>query len=168
MTENMASRINWPAGFEPENSHIHAANEIEINAAPDLVWKRLIEAPRWPEYYPHASEIHLPAGEDALRSGIQFTWVTAENKLVTTVKEYVPNERIAWEAVLADDASSTAYHAWLITPTDGGCHVLTEETQQGPFWEELAKKMPDGLHHFHQEWVEKLAEVAETDAAKTS
>ena len=52
-------------------------------------------------------------------------------------------------------------------PTAGG-HVLTEETQQGTFWEELAKKMPDGLHHFHQDWVEKLAEVAETDAAKTS
>ena len=51
---------------------------------------------------------------------------------------------------------------------NGGCHVLTEETQQGAFWEELAKKMPDGLHHFHQDWVVKLAEVAETDAAKTS
>ena len=86
----MISRINWPAGFEPANSPIHAANEIEINAAPDLGWRRLIEAPRRPEYYPHASEIHLQAGEDALRSGIQFTWVTAEKKLVTTVKEYVP------------------------------------------------------------------------------
>ena len=56
----------------------------------------------------------------------------------------------------------------MITPTEDGCHVLTEETQQGDFWLELiGRKNPGGLFRYHQEWVEKLAEVAETDAAKT-
>jgi predicted dinucleotide-binding enzyme len=32
-----------------------------------------------------------------------------------------------------DEAGSSTYHGWVITPTNDGCHVLTEETQQGPF-----------------------------------
>jgi len=58
---------------------------------------------------------------------------------------------------------------WVITPTDHGCHVLTEETQQGPwFLEELGRKHPGALYRYHQEWVESLARAAEAEVAKTA
>jgi hypothetical protein len=57
------------------------------------------------------------------------------------------------------------YHGWVITPTDRGCHLLSEETQQGPFFlEELGRKHPGALYRYHQEWVESLARAAEAEA----
>jgi hypothetical protein len=51
------------------------------------------------------------------------------------VNEYVLNSRLAWSTTVdGDKTGSTAYHGWVITPTDHGCHVLSEETQQGPFF----------------------------------
>ena len=45
--------------------------------------------------------------------------------------------------------------------------MLTEETQQGPwFLEELGRKHPGGLYAYHQEWVESLARAAEAEAGK--
>jgi hypothetical protein len=66
-----------------------------------------------------------------------------------------------------DETGSSAFHGWVLTPTDNGCHVLSEETQQGPFFlEELGRKNPGGLYRYHQEWVESLARSAETEATK--
>jgi hypothetical protein len=54
-----------------------------------------------------------------------------------------------------DGTGSTAYHGWVITPTDEGCHVLSEETQQGDFFLELiGRKYPGALYRYHQDWVE--------------
>jgi predicted SnoaL-like aldol condensation-catalyzing enzyme len=47
--------------------------------------------------------------------------------------------------------------------------VLSEETQQGPFFlEELGRKNPGALYRYHQEWVESLARAAEKEAAKSN
>jgi hypothetical protein len=79
-----------------------------------------------------------------------------------------PGERIAWDSLLAEGhEDSSAYHGWVITPTDSGCNLLTEEAQQGPFFvEELGRKHPGTLYQFHQDWVETLARAAEREAAR--
>jgi hypothetical protein len=79
------------------------------------------------------------------------------------VTECEPGRRLAWSTVVdGDETGSSAYHGWVITPTDTGCHVLTEETQQGPFFLELiGRKHPGALYRYHQEWVENLARAAE-------
>jgi len=86
------------------------------------------------------------------------------------VTEYEPFRRLAWATTVdGDETGSSAYHGWVITPTDAGCHVLTEETQQGPwFLEELGRKHPGALYAYHQEWVESLARAAEAEAGKAS
>jgi hypothetical protein len=81
------------------------------------------------------------------------------------VTEYVPISRLAWSTTVdGDETGSSAYHGWVITPTENGCHVLSEETQQGPFFlEELGRKNPGALYRYHQEWVESLARAAEAE-----
>ncbi|WP_460887292.1 SRPBCC family protein [Promicromonospora xylanilytica] len=76
-----------------------------------------------------------------------------------TLTEYEPFRRLSWQMMVdGDETGSTAYHGWVITPTYQGCHVLTEETQQGPFFlEELGRKNPGALYRYHQDWVERLA-----------
>jgi hypothetical protein len=84
------------------------------------------------------------------------------------VTEYVPGRRLAWSTLVdGDETASSAYHGWVTTPTDTGCHLLSEETQQGPFFlEELGRKNPSAPYRYHQEWVESLARGAAAEAAK--
>jgi hypothetical protein len=45
-----------------------------------------------------------------------------------------------------------------------GCHVLSEETQQGPYFlDEVGRKNPGVLCRYHQEWIESLARAAEAE-----
>ena len=85
-----------------------------------------------------------------------------------TVTECVPNRRLAWATTVdGDDTGSSAYHGWVITPTPEGCHVLTEETQQGEFFlEVIGHRNPGALYSYHQDWVERLARAAEAEVAK--
>jgi hypothetical protein len=100
-----------------------------------------------------------------LALGTKWTRVTVGIPTRLIVTEYVPISRLAWSTVVdGDETGSSAYHGWVITPTDNGCHVLSEETQQGPFFlEELGRKNPGALYRYHQEWVECLARGAEAE-----
>jgi hypothetical protein len=88
------------------------------------------------------------------------------------VTEFVPGRRLAWMTTVdGDETGSTAYHGWVITATNEGCHVLSEETQQGDFFVELiGRKNPGVLYRYHQDWVEGLARAAEmkTKASKAA
>lgn len=79
--------------------------------------------------------------------------------LRTQVTEFEPVQRIAW---LAKGVGVEAYHAWLLTPTpEGGCRILTQETQWG-WLARLGKLlMPSRMHSQHQLWLEGLASVAQ-------
>lgn len=50
-----------------------------------------------------------------------------------------------------------AYHAWEITRTAGGSHVLTEETQYGWAARLSSLVFPNRMSTFHQVWLEQLA-----------
>ncbi|MGF6552321.1 hypothetical protein [Paraburkholderia youngii] len=49
------------------------------------------------------------------------------------------NRRLAWAATVdGDETGSSAYHGWVITPSQNDCHLLTGETQQCQFFVELS------------------------------
>lgn len=79
-------------------------------------------------------------------------------KLRTRVTEFEPPQRIAW---LAEGRGVEAYHAWLLNPTpDGGCHILTEETQYGWLARLGNALLPHRMHRQHQRWLQGLAATA--------
>jgi hypothetical protein len=84
------------------------------------------------------------------------------------VTEFLLGRRLAWSTTVdGDETGSTTYHGWVISPTDEGCHVLSEETQQGDFFLELiGRKHPGALYRYHQDWVEGLARAAGMKALK--
>jgi hypothetical protein len=96
--------------------------------------------------------------------------VTVGYPMSLIVTEFEPGRRLAWSTTVdGDETGSTAYHGWVITPTDQGCHVLSEETQQGDFFLELiGRKHPGALYCYHQDWVEGLARAAEMKASKAA
>lgn len=152
--------VQWPEHYHPRNCPVHVRNELDMEAAQERVWAWLIRATLWPTWYVNASNVKIfeQTGPN-LQKGTRFRWKTFGITITSTVLEYVPGERIAWNA---HSLGIDVYHAWVLRPSSRGCHVLTEETQHG--WLARLSKlfMPNRMIKFHQLWLEGLEKNART------
>lgn len=166
----MLDHVIYPPEFDPRISAIYALNEVDVKAPAEVVWKLLVDAENWRSYFPPEDQVEILGGEKELALGTHFARVTIAFPMRLVVTECVPGRRLAWSTTVdGDDTGSTAFHGWVITPTDDGCHVLSEETQQGPwFLDQLGHKHPGGLYAYHQDWVEALKRTAETQIVDTA
>ncbi|GAA3543439.1 hypothetical protein GCM10022222_28900 [Amycolatopsis ultiminotia] len=164
----MYDKVIWPEQYHPKISAIYALNDIDVKAPPEVVWKLLVDAENWSGYFPPEDQVKILGDEKELTLGTTYRRVTVGFPMTLNVTEFEPFHRLAWKTVVdGDETASSAYHGWVITPTDEGCHVLTEETQQGAFFlEELGRKRPGALYLYHQDWVERLAHAAEAEVTK--
>ena len=152
------NQIHWPKGFETENCSVHVHNELEIPISPERVWAWLIRAQLWPTWYTNSANIKFLSGQPPdLELGTKFRWKTFDVTTESTVLEFVPYERIGWDA---HGTGLNAYHVWLIQKTAQGCHVVTEENQGGMV-AQLGKALrPNRMSQQHQVWLEGLASKA--------
>jgi uncharacterized protein YndB with AHSA1/START domain len=157
------TRINWPERYHPAKTEALAHNEIDIAAPVDTVWKALVRAEDWPAWYTNAAHIHFTshAGPD-LRDRSRFRWNTFGRRISCKVLEFEPQHRLAW---IAQGIGVDAYHAWVLTPLEGGgTHVLTQEAQNG-WLARLGKRfMPERTERKHQAWLEELRRWVEQSA----
>jgi uncharacterized protein YndB with AHSA1/START domain len=159
--DSREQKINWPSGYEPSGSKFYVHNEIQVAAPPQVVWEILIDAEAWPAWYQGAKKVAL-AGEKekTLGTASVFSWQTMGLKFNSIIKEFVPFTRLSWES---KKKSIQGYHAWLIIPTQKGCKVITDESQNG--WLTLLEKtfQPKKLYKLHNRWLEQLKKKAETE-----
>jgi Polyketide cyclase / dehydrase and lipid transport len=149
--------IRWPERYHPSRATIHVSNQLVMPATPAAIWPWLVRAPIWPSWYPNSRSVRLEGGGKELAPGARFTWWTFGVSLRSTVLEFIPPERIAWDGqALGVDA----YHAWLIRPRAGGSLVVTEETQYGLLARLNSILFPTRMHRLHQLWLEQLSRVA--------
>jgi uncharacterized protein YndB with AHSA1/START domain len=158
--------IHWPDHYQPRNCPVHVRNELDMAAAPKRVWAWLIRADLWPTWYVNSANVKILDGTGPdLQKGTRFRWKTSGVTITSTVLEYVPRERIAWDA---HAFGIDAYHAWVLQPSARGCHVVTEETQHG-WLARLGKLfMPNRMYKFHQLWLEGLATKARAGLPPTA
>lgn len=167
LENNMFEAIKWPADMAPSRSPIHFTNELEVAASPETIWSLLVDTTTWHRFYPGVAEVQLLNGHEVLQAGTRFETNLAGQDVYASVQEFEPISRIAWGGGPKASKESKAYHAWIITPTSGGCHLWTEETMQGPLWIELAKEAPDIFWRTHEKLLQDLAAVAlEREAQK--
>lgn len=160
-----AKSIRWPAEYDPARSKFFVHNEIEINASPAAVWSVLMPAETWPQWYEGAKDVAIVSGGSGglLSDGAVFTWKTMGLKFRSSVKEFVPHERLSWES---RKSSIRGYHAWLILPTPTGCRLITDESQNG--WLTFFEKtfQPKKLHRLHDVWLAEIKRKAEAQSSK--
>lgn len=148
-----SERIRWPARFDPRVAPIHVRNEIDIAAPAEGVWQLLIAAADWPTWYSNASDVAIEGAQRTLSAGARFRWRTFGVALVSEVAEFEPPHRLAWTG---RGAGVDVYHAWLLTDTAEGTHVLTEESQYGALARVDRALRPHRMETFHQVWLESL------------
>jgi hypothetical protein len=152
--------VVWPEEFNPSKAKWYVYNEIEINAKPNVVWNTLINAKKWHTFYKGVESPveYLDTTATTLRKGLAFKMHTMGLHLVPVIKEFVPNERMAWEV---RRGNLKAYHAWVIVPTINGCRLITPEAQNGflTFLQKIFQ--PNKLLNLHEHWLEVIKARAE-------
>jgi hypothetical protein len=157
--------VIWPEEFHPDNANFYVYNEIEINAKPEVVWNILINAGEWHTYYKGVQSPSVVMNSDyhILKDGAVFKMHTMGLHLQPTIKEFVPNQRMAWEV---RRSNLSGYHAWVIVPTETGCRLITAEGQNG-FLTFLQKVFqPKKLLKLHDVWLKAMKVRAESLATK--
>ena len=155
-----SAKIAWPAAYLPEESVFFVHNEIDIQATPQQVWDVLIQAATWEQWYEGAEDFRFEDDNTTgnLEENSIFSWKTMGQYFTSTIQEFEPPYRLAWES---DKDNIRGYHAWLIIPMDQGCKLITSEAQHG-FMASMEKVfVPNKLRKFHDIWLAEIKKKAE-------
>ena len=151
--------ISWPDRYRPDRAAVHVRNELDLPVPAEAAWAWLVRAPLWPTWYPNSHDVVIAGNGTELQAGTEFTWKTFGVSLRSKVEEFVPPERLAWTGRAG---GLDVYHAWLIERRSPGCHVLTEESQNGILPRLNHAVRPRHMSDFHQLWLERLLAQART------
>lgn len=157
--QNKIEKINWPSAYEPSKSKFYVHNEIEINAQPEVVWYFLIDALKWQSWYKRAKDVSfITKADTVINANSIFKWETMGMEFESTIKQFETNRLLAWES---KKKSIQGFHVWLIVPTDKGCKVVTDESQNG--WLTFFEKTFQGrkLKKLHDVWLVELKKKSE-------
>lgn len=152
-------RIDWPEGHGPALARVFAQNKIDIAAAPETVWSLLLDCKRWPDWYFHCSDVSVNRGGPLLQYDTRFRFKTLGFFFNPKIDVFEPFRMLVWSA--KGPAGTKGAHAWYIEPTPNGCHVVTEEAQQGLLLSIIGRRTRKRLLKAHGEWLRALKDVAE-------
>jgi Polyketide cyclase / dehydrase and lipid transport len=156
---NREKDIHWPQGFEPSQADLFAHNELLINASCERIWGHIIDATKWPEWYPNAKEVKI-SGDTVLKDGTVFRWTTFGLPIESKVNELTPYTRIGWYGY-ALGAAPSFYHTWYLKPRRDACLVVTDEVGKGKDAVHLREADEDLMHRGHDLWLATLKWVSE-------
>ena len=164
MQHDLATRakaIHWPEGFDPQKADLFSHNSLLIHASCERIWSHIVDAGKWPQWYPNAKEVALLNGAKVLGDGTAWRWTTFGLPLESRVHEYVPYTRLGWYGY-APGAQPTFYHSWFLTPQDADCMVVMDEAGIGKDAAHLRETDESLMHRGHDLWLATLKWVAES------
>ena len=136
-----------------EQAPVIGASEIEIAAAPELVWDVLTAIDRWPSWNPQVKSMDMQGG---IAEGSQFRWKAGPGTITSTIRRVEPPRLIAWTG---KTFSIDAIHVYRLEARDGKTFVRTEESYEGliarlfrgPLQKTLDAALEEGLGHLKAE-----------------
>lgn len=155
----MNATDNWPPPHVPSTVPVYAYNEIRTPLTPEQLWPVLVDATAWPRWYSNARDVQIQGGAERLAADSTFTWTTFGMRVTSTVQEFAPCTRLAWEG---KGRGSTGYHRWDLRRTpEGETLIVTEEVQNGLLARLLGPLVRRSIERQHQRWLEALVRTAE-------
>ena len=89
----------------------------------------------------------------------KFRFKTIGNYFEPDIDIFEPYQMLVWSA--KGPLETNGAHAWYIESTPSGCHVVTEEVQNGLLLLLVGNRIRDTLLDAHQEWLDALKRLAE-------
>jgi len=138
---------------------VRSKREIDIAAAPEVVWDVLTDFDQWPQWNPQVKSMTF---DGPLAPGSEFRWKAGPGTIVSTLERVEPPRAISW---VGRTMSIRAIHHWRFEPRDGGTHVETEETYSGLLARLLRRQLQKVLDDSLREGLEHLKREAERRSA---
>jgi uncharacterized protein YndB with AHSA1/START domain len=163
MANDLSARsrdIHWPSGFDPETADLFAHNELVIRASCETVWNHIVDAGRWPQWYPNSKDVSLLDGAKTLGPNVRWRWTTFGFSIESQVHEYVRNSRLGWYGY-PPGAKPAFYHTWLLQPRADSCLVVMEEAGVGEAVAQFRKADEGRMHRGHDLWLATLKWMSE-------
>lgn len=163
--EHRSHEIHWPEGFNPEKADLFSHNELTMQASCKEVWSHIVDATKWPEWYPNSKDVQIVSSGSSLAANAVFHWTTFGLPLESKVNEFVPYSRIGWYGYApgtTPSAKHSFYHTWLLTPAGDNCHVVTDEVGMGPVAAHLRQTDGSLMHRGHDLWLATLKWTSES------
>jgi hypothetical protein len=163
MANDLSARsrdIHWPNGFDPETADLFAHNELVIRTSCETVWNHIVDAGRWPQWYPNSKDVTLLDGAKALGPNVRWRWTTFGLSIESQVHEYVRNQRLGWYGY-TPGAKPAFYHTWLLQPRADSCLVVMEEAGVGEAVAQFRKADEGRMHRGHDLWLATLKWMSE-------
>lgn len=135
-----------------------ARSELEIAAAPGVVWEVLTDVAGWPRWNPDVKSATI---EGALAAGTTFRWKSGPGTITSTLERVEPPHLIAWTG---RTLGIRAVHVYRLQRRGDATVVVSEESWdgllvkllRGPLTRSLQKALESGLGHLRAE-VERRA-----------
>jgi uncharacterized protein YndB with AHSA1/START domain len=108
-----------------KGARVVASSEIEVAAAPELVWAVLTEVEGWPSWNPAVESVSF---EGRFEKGSEFRWKAGPGTIASTIRDVDAPRRTAWTGTTF---GIEAIHVHTLEPRNGGTLVRTEESYAG-------------------------------------
>jgi uncharacterized protein YndB with AHSA1/START domain len=140
-----------------------ARGEIEVAAAPEIVWHVLTDIANWPSWIPDVESATL---DGPLAPGTQFRWKAGPWRITSTLQSVEPPQRIEWTGTTF---GIKAIHVYELEQRDGTTTVRSAESWdgllvrllRGSMTKSVQKAIDSGLRHLEIE-AERQAKAAST------
>ena len=139
------------------------ASEIEIVAAPTVVWAVLTDIEEWPSWN---SDVKSVSMQEGLAEGSAFRWKAGPGTITSVLRTVEPPRRIAWSG---KTLGIQAMHIYALEARNGATFVRTEESYdgliarlfRGPLQKTLSGSLESGLRHLKAESERRTTHPAE-------
>jgi hypothetical protein len=129
------------------------ASEIEIVAAPTVVWEVLTDIEEWPSWKSDVESVSMQGG---LAEGSAFRWKAGPGTITSVLQAVEPPRRIAWSG---KTLGIQAMHVYALETRNGTTLVRTEESYdgliarlfRGPLQKTLNRSLESGLRDLKAE-----------------
>jgi hypothetical protein len=144
-----------------EGAPVLSASEIEIAAAPEVVWGVLTDFEAWPTWNP---DVRAMSMTDAVAEGSEFRWKAGPGTITSVIQRVEVPRLLAWTG---KTLGIKAIHFWWLEPRDGGTFVRTAESYDGLVARLFRRQLQKVLENALESGLRSLKEEVERQIART-
>ena len=136
---------------------VFASEELDADAPMGVVWDVLTNVDDWPRWNGDVKSASL-AGPVAI--GTAFRWKAGgPGTIVSSIEDLEPPRRVGWTGRAF---GVSAVHTWRLEEReDGGTHITTEESMEGPLTRVLRGTVQRNVERSLETWLQDLKAESE-------
>ncbi len=147
--------MDTPTGID-RSAPVIAHHKVNIDAPLDTVWRLHTDVNAWPTWQTDITAARL-AGR--FEPGNSFDWTSFGFSVTSTIYDVARQTRVLWGGTAS---GITGVHEWMLKESEGGVHVVTDESFAGEPVRANVAELQSQLDASLKSWLAHLKAAAES------